>query len=390
MLGSSSTPRLLYEHKNLKDDSKVKRFILSDKSQLFEKLCASVDGRCTFPAKVEIDQNVPCFGTECNIDSLRVVEVEAGIFYEYARLPCVQQGFYGSPRLVSSVGTRHQSHCADPRFAAASPLCCQAPNDEGWQPHGETLFESYTGERVHLAEAENRCSQAGLVLCNEMHVRCDPCDKKADRWLARSCRILAKINRDGHVGIIHWAPGVSVPMEVDSQYTNTFFRVDWNGNVRRHLLDDFDRRCTTLGCEIDSADGLCLCATSTQDTVAFDRAPTRQEVLSNLHIGYFDPKLYGQYQETDMGGGVTMYSMDSVISMESIFSVVDNNGIRRFRKNLISTVSIADGRRLSFRNPPHFVSLTQPELLDALYETDAGLDHYFVRHCFDDVLISFF
>lgn len=66
--------------------------------------------------------------------------------------------------------------------------------------------------------------------------------------------------------------------------------------------------------------------------------------------------------------------------MDSVFEVTDDNGQVQLRKNVVSKVVVGSTsqRRLSFRNPPHVILFTSPELRDTHYETDAAIDHYFV------------
>merc|ERR1712003_599985 len=62
----------------------------------------------------------------------------------------------------------------------------------------------------------------------------------------------------------------------------------------------------------------------------------------------------------------------------SVFKVVDEFGRERLFKNVFSNVKIEGSSKLfSFRNPPHFMNLVDPEARDAYFETDAAIDQYF-------------
>lgn len=49
---------------------------------------------------VTLDANLECKGLECSADTVRVVQVGEGIFYEYVRPPCVEQAFYNNAKKV--------------------------------------------------------------------------------------------------------------------------------------------------------------------------------------------------------------------------------------------------------------------------------------------------
>eukprot|EP00957_Ditylum_brightwellii_P141462 10776981-Ditylum_brightwellii.AAC.1 len=69
---------------------------------------------------------------------------------------------------------------------------------------------------------------------------------------------------------------------------------------------------------------------------------------------------------------------EAAFDQDTVFEVShERTGRTFFLKNVISTVSVI-GTSYSFRNAPHFLSLTPSEtdLKDAQYQTDAVIDHY--------------
>lgn len=101
--GGSSTPLSQSMYEAWDADEKVKRFVLSPSSSLYRKLCnADANGDCQFANTVIIDENLPCDGKECRVDTLVVVQVAPGIFYEHLRQPCVQKAFYNNAKKVVS------------------------------------------------------------------------------------------------------------------------------------------------------------------------------------------------------------------------------------------------------------------------------------------------
>lgn len=128
-LGADSSPG---RHKDTSTwyRSAAKRLRLSENSPLGERLCSMTGGECTFPTKVILDQDLPCSGIECELDSLRTFEVRPGHFYEYIRSPCIHQAFYNNAKQMSRiegklgkhVRTHATSHCNHVSITIHSPL----------------------------------------------------------------------------------------------------------------------------------------------------------------------------------------------------------------------------------------------------------------------------
>jgi len=108
------------------------------------------------------------------------------------------------------------------------------------------------------------------------------------------------------------------------------------------------------------------------------------EVLSKLTIGWYDTGAYdlGSYSDAILGGnGVTAYLAAStgVYDTATVFEVMDDYGrLHRF-KNTKEHVRVQGASQYAFRNAPSFMSVlnSEADARDALYETEAALDHYF-------------
>ena len=65
---------------------------------------------CNFQTQVTLNSNILCHGRECQVSTIRVVEVAPGVFYEYIRLPCVRFPFYSDPvKVFTTVRTNLKS-----------------------------------------------------------------------------------------------------------------------------------------------------------------------------------------------------------------------------------------------------------------------------------------
>ena len=386
LLGTSASPRYLSEPSGWAKNQKVKRLLLSPVSKLKEKLCnqsSPGSGPCRYGPIVVLDDSLPCVGVECDIESPRVLEVEPGLFYEYSRIRCAQQAFYSDPKTQKKKYNRY--FCGDPRTETGGVACCSSSGDSNG---AEIAYEKFSGERLSFALAEKRCADNGLALCERPELRCRDCDTAdidVGYWSSQGCNLKVKIDLEGNVALVHSIPdgavGADKVHETVRQDTKTFFRVDWITNIIDSVMADYATKCTQLGCFRDSNDNLCLCPVEVLEMQAFSTPPSREDVLSSCYIGAFSPDYYdSSFQTTELGKGVRMYSKNGWLSKDSIFEVVDNNGITQYRKNVKSVVVVGSNPFLPlyFRNPPHLISLSYPDLRDAHYETDAGLDHYFV------------
>lgn len=102
-------------------------FLLQSPSQLYTKLSASAP-----ELKIVLDAPLACTGTECQVDTLRVVGLSVGgtmYYYEYIRQPCVYQGFLNENQ-VTTIAKRKRG--SDPMCgeisAEIATKCCRDGN----------------------------------------------------------------------------------------------------------------------------------------------------------------------------------------------------------------------------------------------------------------------
>lgn len=156
LLGSNPLPELMIDHPDLQmeENTGVERMVLDSSSSLLAKLSNNGGG---FQAVVELDQNLICSGDECDVDTVRTVQVASDpvpIYYEYVAQPCVHQAFYEGGKQISRRDRDWEgTMCADPRLPAASEAC-------GRQDNGGRAFRAslYTGERMTFNTAAARCA----------------------------------------------------------------------------------------------------------------------------------------------------------------------------------------------------------------------------------------
>ena len=183
---------------------------------------------------------------------------------------------------------------------------------------------------------------------------------------------------DGTLGIVHSPNGLepqAISQHVQNE-TKTYFRVDWSS---KDAFNTITSDCASIPACAISIDDVCTCDVEVTDHQVYftgDQMPTSEDVLLNLPIGAFNPSTTGGYVVSQLSNGVKMYTSDGGLSQNTIFEVIDSNGVLHFRKNVKSIVTIT-GTSVFFRNPVHFISLSDAEVFQAQHETDAAIDHYF-------------
>mmetsp|Transcript_6781 Transcript_6781/g.9027 ORF Transcript_6781/g.9027 Transcript_6781/m.9027 type:complete len:2086 (+) Transcript_6781:84-6341(+) len=385
LLGSSSLPELIEDSAEFDNDQTIKRFTLDTASGLYNDLCREEAGKCQFAAEVVLENTHDCHGQECYVDSLRVVEVVPGIYYEYVRPPCVELPFFNNARKLSKKKrTWSGAVCGNPRLPTASEACCPLPLALGTKYAQRNQI--YDGERMTYATAEQRCISTDGTLCDYDDIDISESHKTGYHWTPDPCKIRVKINLDGYVAIVYemQTPADKVSW-VDDDNKN-FFEVIWNGgtfpNPSNNCGEGIEGKCEVL------QEGGCLCQTSVLGEAVFDSMPAaKDDVLSMLSIGALDPNVHAINEYTKKFSaetGITAYYRgNEIYDTNTIFELTDDFGRHFFLKNIRSTVEMKDlfGKNVdySFRNPPNFMSLIPIEatVRDAQYETEAILDEYF-------------
>ncbi|GFH53341.1 hypothetical protein CTEN210_09817 [Chaetoceros tenuissimus] len=128
-LGSKPLPELSTDPSAYETLDSVARLTLSTSSPLREKLCnADTQGNCRYQTTVTLDATITnCEnGPECdpNMDTIRVVQVAEGAYFEYVPEPCVHTAFYNNPMKITPRIRSMRAMCANPNLAEASEACC--------------------------------------------------------------------------------------------------------------------------------------------------------------------------------------------------------------------------------------------------------------------------
>ena len=208
-------------------------------------------------------------------------------------------------------------------------------------------------------------------------------------WTDAPCAQQVKVRVDGMVTIVHnptvnpFVQDERVPF-VDVDNSISFISVPWERDpvTGKEVYPTTDNACGNGACTATN-DNHCLCDTSVTESHVFDSLPSRDDILSFLQIGAFDPEIYsdGTYallDESSNNVDVFVSSETSVIGATStIFKVTDEYGEVVYLKNFASQVTLGD--KYTLRNPVGFFDLVKFERRDADYEVDAFLKHL-IRH----------
>ncbi len=403
-------------------DPSEPQFVLAPSSELYGQLCgsSSASGACTFPLEVTLSANLACDGLECDVDTARSVQLtspngQTTVNYEYVRVPCVELTWFMDARVVREASWRQR--CVHPDLAAAGPACCH-------EEHPSNGYHQcqYFVERVTFATAEQRCNMThhptmppappatpdatpgwhGWALCDSHdNFGAEGCGyagtsdgrSRAYLWSQKECQTFVQVHTEpaGWVSVIH--DETSGGDEFKSHAEETF-PVRWTGGLFPHPSDGCQTGGATNGlCAVDTNTvtlmSTCRCSTNILVAAVFsdvDALPTAAEVVERLAIGSVPPSTYDAGTYTlcispvcaDAAPDVVVHlhadaSPPGSLDERTIFEVVVN-GTTTYLLNKESLLSFGN---YSFRNPPHFVSWTEPAARDAEYETIALLDHLF-------------
>ena len=407
LLGSSGKPEMHKDPELWTSRPDFYRLELESSSPLYAKLCgADGNGECTFPAKVVLDDNLVYddlakAGAEYAVDTIRTVLMKVGstsIWYEYVRQPCVEHSFYGDAKRVSQGETKsgyvekEPSMCANPLLEAATPICSSA----GWETSKRDglIYCRYQGERMTYDSAEALCQANGLEQSYPWEVKtwkAVPCQhgiaqNEFRSWANASCGLKVKVAFENSQIAIEHSPGpdrsntTTIEPKVDTETLN-FFSVPWQGGVYPSVSDCLGNP----SCLVHNEE-YCICDTDTTESAVYSstsQVSSIDQLMSELHIGAADPTSFDADAYINLGScdiaGVTVFSQtggscDNLLG-DAIFAFVWNSK-QFYLKNRKSLVSIP-GSTFTFRNPVGFISLADPEVRDAHYETEEVLDSLF-------------
>ena len=234
LLGRSSSPRYQFDDETWDGDESIKRMTLHPNSALYGLLCAASGVSCTFPTIVELPSDIACHGVECNVDTVRVVQVTPNIFYEYVRRPCVHMAFFDNAKTVFAGRSNGFSMCAHPSQPVATTTCCPSGG-------GAKTFCNYHGEYVSFDTNFARCGSNTGNLCSagtNIISDCGECCRQARsstshpkynhfQWTDGACTIKIKVRLDAMVALIHEPDSASsVTRYVENSVLNmNFFHV---------------------------------------------------------------------------------------------------------------------------------------------------------------------
>jgi len=384
LLGASHMPELMEDPSAFINDPTLKKFVLESTSNLKKALCNGDDDstNCQWKNTVTLNETLSCIATECDADTLRVVQVSESIHFEYVRPPCVEQVFYANAKKVIYKERQSDSSCANPLLPYASEACCEGAQDLTAERSPHYLYDQ---ERVLYSTADSRCKAIGLGQCDFNDITGIDSHKKGYHWTTDSCVIQVKVNDIGQVALVYEPESYHILHPHVKNDNRNFFKVYWDGDYPKNDNDvTVGNTCGNNTCE-SLATGGCLCGTTITESRVFRDMPSSvDEVLSKLTIGAYDHTAYdeGTYEEAiTSANNVTAYLSTSTgaFDTKTVFEVTDGYGrLHRF-KNTKERVRIQGASAYAFRNAPSFMSVlnTEADERDAHFETEAALDHYF-------------
>ena len=338
-------------------DSKIVQ--IDDQSALFSFLCnGSTDGseNCSYPSIVVIPENQVCNGTECDIESLRIVRIN-DVYYEYVQPPCVHFSFFTRGKLIrrSEEGKSNNfisnTICAKRDSSVAAETCCDQDTDY-------STYDTckYTGERLTFPIAKQRCKSQGKTVCNSkkaLNSVCGNgcCNDLGHYWTGDNCELSVYVDSRGKVAIDHHD-------SEDDPVFKTYFRVDWKDDGFPTPEEGCNNVCQTKF-------QMCYCSISVTEYAVFSSAPSRDEVISKLRVGGAPPHL-ASYTSIETLEDVVVYLKGDDIDKNTVFEVSDDYGRLIWLQNMESRVQLGNEEEpneqsLWFRNSPQFFDAVPEE-----------------------------
>lgn len=194
-------------------------------------------------------------------------------------------------------------------------------------------------------------------------------------WTGALCTQYVKIRNDGLVAIINdpvkntAVQNENVVPFVSLDSSVTWITLPWPQDM--YTLDFLypskdDNSCDNGACSTLD-DGSCLCPVTVSESAMYNSLPTRNEILSNLHIGGFNPSIYSDssapYSLVESNSEVDAFSPSVIGDALTVFKVTDEFGKTLYLKN--SLVNVTIGNSYTLRNPPAFINLPKVDELDA-------------------------
>lgn len=336
LLGSKSSPELMLDPEEYSSGvDNISRVELVS-GELYDRL----HNGGSYELTVELENDLVCTGTECDVDTIRVVKV-GSVYYEFVERACIQMAFYDNGKQIQRRANTDQGQmCSNSDLAHAREACCRQERVSEVRVAeiitGETHF--YDGERMSYATAKERCVSYGKDLCVYEGLN-NYGWKTGYHWTNKDCSISVKINSEGRIAIVHDAMSTfidTIPWLVEEKNTLNWFRVFWDGN-------DYPGSSETNTCEVNGCStmdsGDCLCKTTVAENVVFNDLVnvSKEDVMAQLFIGAAGAP--DGSASNDLGNGVTAHSVNGNIDTSTVFQVEDK-GRTLFLKNVLSTVSL--------------------------------------------------
>ncbi len=196
------------------------------------------------------------------------------------------------------------------------------------------------------------------------------------------------MNTDGLVSTIH-EPNLDINTELAalnetlqsvyqpvSLYNTNYFKVKWDGD-----FPQITNECANNACQAFGTD--CFCNIQVNEEMVFSSTPSSEDVIATLKIGNRPPESYDTetYSLQHDANGVKIYQKtgEALFSKETLFGVTYQGALTYFKnmQSIVEIVGNTGGVTYEFRNPPVFLNIAKPDTRDAIYETEAVLDHYF-------------
>ena len=384
----------------------IPRMVLPAGSALAAQLCVA-DGAgkpCKPQSEVTLGANLECTGKECDVNTVRVVQVERGaglkpVYFEYIRPPCVEYAFPEQGHAIAS-SWKGNSICVDERLEVGYGACCE-PNGK----RAETTCEDvqYRSERISRPAAVARCAAKGKELCYFQYITRNTdttgeqqCWSYDNMYWGEPCSSRVQIHADERVGVVNQFADFfdnrpNYPQSQVQLHNPFTMRVVWGPQGAPSVTSDGSSPDPSV-CDVvtnDKGAKSLLCNITVSSHAVFTAAPAGPaELIARLRVGHpsiesFDAGTYAECTSSACSGlnsqGVKVYNLAASANAFDVRTVFQFTHKGRLLRLANVAMKVQVGSLAEFINPPMFMSHIEATGRDVHHEIDAALDHY-VEH----------
>mmetsp|Transcript_11918 Transcript_11918/g.17633 ORF Transcript_11918/g.17633 Transcript_11918/m.17633 type:complete len:271 (-) Transcript_11918:1781-2593(-) len=225
--------------------------------------------------------------------------------------------------------------CAHPKMPVATESCCGLNTNNPTKVH---VGCEYLGELVSYNSNTQRCSSiTGANVCDDSGVDTNSCGECCCQvsisnsspkdnlflWTNASCKMQLKVQIGGLAAIVLYPEqNATVIPYVNPDRQINYISLPWPKDVLGdEIFPTMDDDCGNGTCAL-LQNWTCLCDANVIESLVFSEMPTRDDVLTRLKIGSFEPDYFdiGDYKILESSTDVDVYTCEALGTLQTQYS----------------------------------------------------------------------